>query len=382
MKRPRIRNYISYQELKSPLKNNEKQVDDLFKALLSPTITEGNIELFKFLGARSALHWYLQAAQKLKTKNEVIVPGFTCIEVIKSVTEAGFTPVLVDLETRNFTYNPDDLARKVTSKTFAIIVQHMFGKCCNTSLIQDLSIKWKIIVIEDCALTLGKATNEEGLSIGDIGNCLIYSFGKSKPINNYLGGICLLINEKNLHKFREDYNKIPDLPLFRNKIYQFFYNFEKFIFNSKSLPELGHLILLLTKVIFKLLKFPYHLSENDAQLNYYKLPKYFEELLVCNLINIRDIHKTRYNNQKVVLECLSPADFELDKIYYRNLNKDMVLYNRIPLKIKDPVLFNRYQKKFPKKYNFYSKSIKISSYQTDILPGCEELYNEIIQIPI
>jgi dTDP-4-amino-4,6-dideoxygalactose transaminase len=99
--------------------------------------------------------------------SEVIVPANTYIATILAIIRNGFKPVLVEPNIQ--TYNIDDtkIEEKITPKTKAILVVHLYGKPCNMDSIIGLSIKYNIKVIEDCAQSHG--AKFKGQKVGSFG---------------------------------------------------------------------------------------------------------------------------------------------------------------------------------------------------------------------
>ncbi|MBI4130447.1 DegT/DnrJ/EryC1/StrS aminotransferase family protein, partial [Candidatus Roizmanbacteria bacterium] len=100
-----------------------------------------------FNSGRSAL-WALLKAFSIGQGDEVLVQAFTCVAVPEVVMWVGATPVYCDIDD---TYNidPNDIEKKITKKTKAIIVQHTFGIPARIREIREIGNKYNLIVIED-----------------------------------------------------------------------------------------------------------------------------------------------------------------------------------------------------------------------------------------
>src|ERR1700704_928818 len=81
---------------------------------------------FGFWKARVALYAILKALH-LKETDEVVLPGYTCVVVPKSVRYAGANPVYADIAPRNFNIDPHSAAERITSRTRVLIAQHTYG---------------------------------------------------------------------------------------------------------------------------------------------------------------------------------------------------------------------------------------------------------------
>ena len=94
-------------------------------------------------------------ALDIKQGDEVIVPSFTFVATANAVVSAGAKPVFVDILKDNFTMNPDSLQKKITKKTRAIIPVHLYGNVAHIERLSEISKKYNIPIIEDCAQSLG-----------------------------------------------------------------------------------------------------------------------------------------------------------------------------------------------------------------------------------
>lgn len=125
----------------------------------------------------SALHLALLAAG-VRPGQEVLVPAYCCAALLNAVALAGATPVLVDCAPEGYNACSEDAARKLTPRTAAIVVAHMFG----TPAPLDGFLALGPPVIEDCAQSIGSACGGRGrLAIG--------SFYATKVITTGHGGI-------------------------------------------------------------------------------------------------------------------------------------------------------------------------------------------------
>ena len=86
---------------------------------------------------------------------EVIVPSNTYIATILSIIQNGLKPVLVEPDIKTYNINPILIQEKISPNTCAIIVVHMYGKCCEMDLIIDIAKKFDLRIIADCAQSHG-----------------------------------------------------------------------------------------------------------------------------------------------------------------------------------------------------------------------------------
>lgn len=107
--------------------------------------------------------------------DEVIVPSNTYIATILAVVHAGLKPVLVEPDIHTYNIDPGKIEEKITRKTRAILVVHLYGKLCDMEKIMTVASKNKLRVIEDCAQAHGASfKNKKAGSFGDIGAFSFY----------------------------------------------------------------------------------------------------------------------------------------------------------------------------------------------------------------
>ena len=128
--------------------------------------------------------------------DEIIVPANTYIASILAISENGCTPVLVepDIETRNI--NPDLIEEKITSKTKAILVVHLYGQAVQMDKIWDLAKKYNLKVIEDSAQAHGAIY--KGKRTGALGDASGFSFYPGKNLGCMGDGGCVTTNDDEL----------------------------------------------------------------------------------------------------------------------------------------------------------------------------------------
>lgn len=127
--------------------------------------------------------------------DQVAIQAFTCLAVPEGVYAAGAEPLYIDIEDNAYNMSPDALAKRITPKTKAIIVQHTYGIPAQIDRILDISNERGIPVIEDCCHTLSGVC--QGKKLGTFGVASFYSFEWGKPIAAGLGG-AITINDPEL----------------------------------------------------------------------------------------------------------------------------------------------------------------------------------------
>ncbi|UHA71663.1 DegT/DnrJ/EryC1/StrS family aminotransferase [Paenibacillus sp. 481] len=112
--------------------------------------------------------------------DEVIVPSNTYIASILSVSMNGATPVLVEPDLHTYNIDPALIEDKITSKTKAIMVVHLYGQLCDMDAINGLAKKYNLKVIEDCAQSHG--AKYSGNRAGNLGDAAAFSFYPGKNL--------------------------------------------------------------------------------------------------------------------------------------------------------------------------------------------------------
>jgi dTDP-4-amino-4,6-dideoxygalactose transaminase len=99
--------------------------------------------------------------------SEIIVPANTYIATILAIVRNGFKPVLVEPDIRTYNIDSSKIEEKITNKTKAILVVHLYGKSCEMDKIIEISNKYNLKIIEDCAQAHG--AKFKGQMVGSFG---------------------------------------------------------------------------------------------------------------------------------------------------------------------------------------------------------------------
>ncbi len=129
------------------------------------------------------------AALNLQHGAEVILPTFTIISCAAAVVRAGAVPVVVDSDPVSWNMDPDQIAGKITAKTRAIMVVHIYGLPTDMDPILELARKHGLKVIEDAAEVIGQTY--KGRPCGGFGDLSTLSFYPNKHITTGEGGMLL-----------------------------------------------------------------------------------------------------------------------------------------------------------------------------------------------
>lgn len=131
----------------------------------------------------SALHLAL-IALGVKTGDEVIIPSFVCTALLNAINYVGANAIIADINGDDYNLSYDDAKKRITKKTRAIIIPHIFGTPArDTERFKDMGIP----VIEDCAQSVGGKIR--GRNVGTIGDINIFSFYATKVFTTGEGGM-------------------------------------------------------------------------------------------------------------------------------------------------------------------------------------------------
>lgn len=129
--------------------------------------------------------------------DEVIVPAMTMVATPNAVVLARAKPVLADIDKKNLCIDPDDVEKKITKKTKAIIPVPFNGRSPDMDRLDALAKKYNLFILEDAAQALGCFYKNKHLgTFGDIGS---FSFSTPKVITTGQGG-ALVTNNKILYE--------------------------------------------------------------------------------------------------------------------------------------------------------------------------------------
>jgi perosamine synthetase len=159
----------------------------------SGVVGEFETAFAKLVGARyaltmnsgtSALHCAYFAAG-VGPGDEVLVPTYTWHATITPILHCAATPVFCDIDPKTLTIDPDDIERKITPRTKAIAVVHVWGNVCDMDRIVEIARRHKLALIEDCSHAHGATWR--GRPVGSFGAIGCFSMQGGKPVS---GGEC------------------------------------------------------------------------------------------------------------------------------------------------------------------------------------------------
>ncbi|MDR0393319.1 MAG: DegT/DnrJ/EryC1/StrS family aminotransferase [Puniceicoccales bacterium] len=135
-------------------------------------------------------------AYEFSKDDEIIVPANTYVASILAISKNGCRPVLVEPDINNYLLDLDLLEEKITKKTRAIMVVHLYGCVTEMTKIWDLAKKYKLKVIEDSAQAHGAMYNDK--KVGNLGDASGFSFYPSKNLGCLGDGGAITTNDEGL----------------------------------------------------------------------------------------------------------------------------------------------------------------------------------------
>jgi perosamine synthetase len=156
-------------------------------------VTEFESNFAKYIGmpsaatssGTSALHLAL-IALGISENDEVILPAYTCVTVLLPVLYMKAKPVLADIND-DYNISVEDLKAKITDKTRAVIIPHMFGYPADMDEIREICESKGIYLVEDCCQSIDAEYKKN--KVGSIGDISIFSFYATKVITSIQGGM-------------------------------------------------------------------------------------------------------------------------------------------------------------------------------------------------
>lgn len=154
----------------------ENQFADFIGVKKATTVCNGTV----------ALHLALEVLG-IGLGDEVIVPTFTYIASVNSIAMVGAKPVFIDSLEESWNIDFTQIEKKITSKTKAIMVVHMYGLPCEMNEILKICDKYNLFLIEDAAEAFGSLY--DGIHVGNFGTISTFSFFGNKTITTGEGGM-------------------------------------------------------------------------------------------------------------------------------------------------------------------------------------------------
>jgi len=203
----------SYLIFGSPIIEDE-EISEVVNTLKSgwigsgPKVSRFEDEFKEYIGSKYAvavssctagLHLSMLALG-IEMDDEVLVPAMTFAATANAVIHAGAKPVLVDVDKRDMTIHTEDIKKKITKKTKAIIPVHFAGRSCEIDSINEIAKNYNLKIIHDAAHAI--ETEYHGKRIGTYNDIANFSFYVTKNISTAEGGMVTTNDEEIANKIK------------------------------------------------------------------------------------------------------------------------------------------------------------------------------------
>jgi perosamine synthetase len=132
--------------------------------------------------------------------DEVIVPTLTYISCANSIAYSNAKPVFVDSLAKTWQISPEDVEKKITKRTKAIMAVHLYGHPCDIDSLKRICKNHNLFLIEDCAEAIGSKYRNK--SVGTFGDVATFSFYGNKTITTGEGGMVVTNNKSTDERLR------------------------------------------------------------------------------------------------------------------------------------------------------------------------------------
>ena len=240
-----------------------------------------NTNVYTFASGRMGFYAILKSIN-IKEYDEIIIPSFTCVVVVNAILYCKAKPIYCDIKKDDFNIDVSLIENLITKNTKVIYAQHTFGQMCNIESILGIAKKYNLVVVEDCALSIG--AERYGKMAGTIGDFGYFSTDRSKIFNTGLGGVVLVNNEFVLKKFDKYYASVPHLSKKNSTRIAL-----TFIINFLTLnPKIYWIGKTINALLFKMKILMYFLDEgftDKSQIKHYEYPSKFSNILASTGIS-------------------------------------------------------------------------------------------------
>lgn len=211
--------------------------ESLYERLISILGAQfGRYKWFCLGSARGALAFMLKSAG-IGIGDEVVISAYTCLAVPTAILATGATPVYVDIDVDTLNVSLDKLKNSITPNTKAIVIQHTLGNIFPVRKLKSQSWVKDILIIEDCALSIGSRINGE--LIGLEGDAAIFSMELSKTLSCGWGGLLLVSNANYATKAENLYSRLPAQNIFRSLLDFFQTTISSISYHPNAFPVFG-----------------------------------------------------------------------------------------------------------------------------------------------
>lgn len=195
-----------YPEVRNEIDKAVKNVLDKTNFILGEEVKQFEAEFAKYCGVKYAVGVangtdalkIAVLACGIKKGDEVITTPFTFIATSEAIVQAGAVPVFADIEMDSYNVSPEEIEKKITKKTKAIMPVHLYGHPAEMKKILEIAKKHNLRVIEDCAQAF--SAEYDGKKTGSIGDAGCFSFFPAKNLGCFGDGGIVITNDKEIYE--------------------------------------------------------------------------------------------------------------------------------------------------------------------------------------
>ncbi len=297
---------------------------------------------FSFNSGRSSFFAILKSLN-LQEGSEVLLQAFTCNAVPNPVLWEGLKPVYVDCNKDDFNMDAKDLEHKINVKSRVVVVQHTFGLPADMDQIGGVCGSNSLILIEDCAHSLGAEFNGE--KVGSHSKTAFFSFSRDKVISSVYGGMAVTNDDKlaeSLRQAQADFGMPNSFWIFQQLLHPILLNY--IILPIYNFLDLGKIFLVLSQWLHILSKAVSWQEKQGKRPDYF--PRAMPNALAAMALNQFDkLEKFNSHRQKIAdyyFENLKDAKFQLPKKFENRKN----IFLRFTVKHSDAneIIYNAWHK--------------------------------------
>ncbi len=383
--------------------NTEK--DDVFlafKLIFQPwkwkkgnAVSELENEFKKYLGLKYAVSFNsgrtsllaILKSSDLNKGDEVLLQAFTCNAAANPVIWAGLSPKYVDCNKDDFNISVDDLNKKISNRSKAVMVQHTFGMPADMDKVSDFAKQNNLIFIEDCAHSLGAEYKNK--KVGTFGKASFFSFSRDKIISSVYGGMAMtddsVLGQK-IKQFQESIKYPSYFWIFQQLLHPVLMNW--LILPLYRFIDFGKMFLILSQVLHILSK-AVHWKEKRGKIPSYfpkKLPNALAILALSQFKKLERFNEHRIKLAEFYYSDLEDSSFELPKKFNERKN----VFLRFTIKHKDShrIIWQAWKKENILIGDWYTTpiapfdtNIKALKYDMGSCPNAEELAKQTFNLP-
>lgn len=347
---------------------------------------------FSFNSGRSALLAILNAlkendlsSEPLAEQDEVLLQTFTCNAAANPVIWAGLKPVYIDCDEKTFNIDAEDLKRTLRQaqgkKPKVLMVQHTFGLPAEMDEILKICQENNLILIEDCAHSLG--AEYKGKKLGTFGRASFFSFSRDKVISSVYGGMAVTDDDNLASKIKKYQLEIG----YPSNFWIFQQLLHPVLMNWLILPTyrlLGKYLLILFQW-FQILSKAVHWKEKRGMKPYYfpkRMPCALAELALNQLKKLERFNNHRREIADFYRKELKNKNFELpadsEQIYLRFTVKHQKAKEIIKRAWRNNLLIGDWYDKVIAPHDTQLDKLK---YLPGTCPKAEKLAKETLNLP-